>query len=364
MRISLTLSRYLSRQFLLWFLTFFGGLAVVILIADFLELLRRSANKTDAGVGIVFQMALLKLPHTVQDLLPFAVLFGGIMAFWRLTRSQELVVARAVGISVWQFMLPSVMMALLIGCLKIGLFNPIAATTFGKYEAMESRIIRGQVEQTLFSATGLWLRQTTGEGHAIIHASSVSPNLTRLHTVLVLLYDPENRFVGRLDAGIADLKPGKWVLENAWHAKTGQPSRAIGTFELPTDFTVERIQESFSRPETMSFWSLPAFIELLEHAGFSALRHRLYLQALLASPLLLAAMVLIAATFSLRPARRGGVARMIGGGIVAGFLLYFLTDLVFALGLSARIPVALAAWAPATVSSLLGLAMLLHMEDG
>ncbi len=75
-------------------------------------------------------------------------------------------------------------------------------------------------------------------------------------------------------------------------------------------------------------------------------------------------MILIAATFSLRPARRGGVGRMIGLGVASGFLLYFLSDLVFALGLSARIPVMLAAWAPAAVSSLLGLAMLLHLEDG
>ena len=52
------------------------------------------------------------------------------------------------------------------------------------------------------------------------------------------------------------------------------------------------------------------------------------------------------------------------GGVLAGFLLYFLTDLVLALGASGAIPVVLAAWTPAGVSSLLGLAMLFHLEDG
>jgi lipopolysaccharide export system permease protein len=55
---------------------------------------------------------------------------------------------------------------------------------------------------------------------------------------------------------------------------------------------------------------------------------------------------------------------MIGSGIVAGFLLYFLSDIVYALGSATRIPVSLAAWSPAVISTLFGLAMLLHLEDG
>jgi len=45
-------------------------------------------------------------------------------------------------------------------------------------------------------------------------------------------------------------------------------------------------------------------------------------------------------------------------------LLYFLTDVVFALGLSSTIPVALAAWTPFGISTLLGVTLLLHLEDG
>ena len=114
----------------------------------------------------------------------------------------------------------------------------------------------------------------------------------------------------------------------------------------------------------MSFWALPGFIDTLEQAGFSALRHRLHWHALLAAPLLMCAMVLIAATFTLRHTRRGGTVFVIVGGVLTGFVLYFFSDVVFALGLSDSIPVALAAWTPSGVSTLLGLAMLFHLEDG
>ena len=80
--------------------------------------------------------------------------------------------------------------------------------------------------------------------------------------------------------------------------------------------------------------------------------------------MLLCAMVLIAATFSLRLTRRGGTGLLVVGGLFAGFFLFFMTDVVLALGMSGSIPVILAAWAPAGVFTLLGLAMLLHLEDG
>ena len=114
----------------------------------------------------------------------------------------------------------------------------------------------------------------------------------------------------------------------------------------------------------MSFWELPRFISILESAGFSAVRHRLHWHSLLASPLLLCAMVLIAAIFSLRMTRRGGTLPWACAGLFFGFFLYFMSDVVFALGLSSRIPEVLAAWTPATVTTLLGVASLLHLEDG
>ena len=102
---------------------------------------------------------------------------------------------------------------------------------------------------------------------------------------------------------------------------------------------------------------------MLESAGFSALRHRLYYNSLLSGPLLLCAMVLIAATFALRPGR-GGTGRLVVAGVGTGFTFYILSDLVYAMGLSGRLPVELAAWVPAIVCLLLGGSSLLHLEDG
>ncbi|PKQ02090.1 MAG: LPS export ABC transporter permease LptG, partial [Alphaproteobacteria bacterium HGW-Alphaproteobacteria-12] len=97
---------------------------------------------------------------------------------------------------------------------------------------------------------------------------------------------------------------------------------------------------------------------------FSARRYHIYFHQLLALPALLCTMVLVAAVFSMRITRMGGLLQMVLGGILSGFLVYFLGNLSLALGLSGILPTALAAWAPSIVVMLLGLAVLFHLEDG
>jgi len=132
--------------------------------------------------------------------------------------------------------------------------------------------------------------------------------LTRLQNVTVLLYNADNSFSGRLDAPIARLEPGFWQARRRGATPPRASPRKRSGLSNCRPVHRRQVQESFARPETMSFWPCPGFIDLLQQAGFSAIRHRLYLQSLLAGPLLLSAMILIAATFSLRPARRAASA--------------------------------------------------------
>jgi lipopolysaccharide export system permease protein len=310
-------------------------------------------------------MAALKLPHTAQEVLPFAILFGTMLAFWRLTRSNELVVARAAGVSVWQFLTPAVLVAFLIGLITVTAVNPIASLMEAAYEKLENHVLRQGSDRLSLSNSGLWLRQSDqGGNQIIIHAEKIASQHLVLDGVTLFFFNELTQFTSRVDAQTARLENGDWVIENGIRWLPNQPSQPFGELRLATTLTPRKIEESFASPDTMSFWDLPGFIGLLEQSGFPAQRHRLQFNALLARPFLLSAMVLVAATFSLRMQRRGGATLMIIGGVVSGFLLYFVSDIVFALGLSAKIPVTLAAWTPTGVSLIFGASMLLHLEDG
>ncbi len=364
MRVSGTLSLYLGRQFLAWFGIVFLMLVGIVFMLDIIELLRRVAGHVDAGFGVALEMALLKLSDTSQKVVPFAVLFGALLAFWRLNRSQEFVVARAAGVSAWQFLLPALLLAVSIGAFRVMVVNPLASVLLLRYDQMEARYIEGRQSLLSVSSTGLWLRQGTDDGQSIVHALRVTPRDMEFTDITIFLFRGVDHFFERIDAPHAWLGHGKWILQDARITTRDGAPHAEAKYSLKTDITPSMIYDGFAEPATMSFWALPAFIHQLEEAGFSGLRHRLYWNSLLADPLLLCAMILIAATFSLRHARRRGGGVVFAAGVGAGLVLYFLTDVVFALGLSARIPVVLAAWTPAGVASLLGLSMLFHLEDG
>ena len=364
MRLSVTLSGYITRQFLASIVMVFVVLLGLVFLIDSVELLRRTGNRNQAGMGTIIEMALLRIPFMSQKIIPFAVLFGGMLSLTRLTRSNELVVVRASGVSVWQFLLPGLSLALVIGGLIITLFNPLASATTWRYEQLEAKYMRGQTSLLAVSSSGLWLREAGESGQMVVHALRISQEEMTLHDTTFYLYEGIDQFARRIDAETATLEDGYWDLKNVLISAPNKITEARETFRLDTSMTINQIQESFAPPETMSFWNLPGFIDTLEAAGFSAIKHRIHWHSILAIPMLLCAMVLIAATFSLRLTRRGGTGLLVVGGLFAGFFLFFMTDVVLALGMSGSIPVILAAWAPAGVFTLLGLAMLLHLEDG
>lgn len=370
MTAAITLSLYIARQFTAMTVAMLCALSGVISLFDFIELLRRSASKPDAGFGLVTEIAALRLPFVSMQILPFAVLLGGMLCFWRLTRSSELIVARAAGISAWEFLTAPALCAVALGLLATTVVSPLSAVMLTRAEALEDAYLRTGGGPLALNGGQLWLRQAdhtlTSKGVAIIHALGVQLHGKTLtaHDVSVFHLDDNDHLLARVEAAKATLGSGVWTLDNTILMRPDHAPEPAATLRLPTDLTVNRVQESFAPPDTLSVWSLPSFIALLDRSGFSSIRHRLHFQALLALPLLAGTMCLVAAGFSMRPARRGGVARMIGGGVAAGFALFLISKMAEEFGQSGALPVAMAAWVPTAAGLMLALALLLHMEDG
>lgn len=364
----MTLYIYVARLFANGIFSTLAGLMILVMLLDTVELTRRTANKSDVSFGNVLEMAFLKAPEMAIRILPFAVLIGAMIALIKLTRRSELVAARAAGVSVWQFLRPGWMVTLVIGILFVTIFNPIASAMLSRFEQLEARHISGKASVLSLSSSGLWLRDfdtaSDTKEERIFHAQSLDQKTITLREVIIFQFQEDSEFVGRMDAESAKLRHGYWQLKNVILSETGKPPEKSSTLRLDTELTIEQIQDSFSSPETLSFWELPEFIGLLEEAGFSALRHKLHFQGMLALPLLLIGMVFIGATFSLRTPRRGKVILMVTSGIFSGFLIYFLSDLVHAMGLSGGLPLVVAAWVPPIATLLIGIWMMLHLEHG
>ncbi len=367
---ALTLSAYIARQFTLAVLAMLGGLCGLVMLFDYIELLRRAATRPDVSFGLVTTIALLRLPYWLLQILPFAVLLGGIVAFWRLTRSSELIIARASGLSAWQFLAAPILCALLFGTIATMAVSPLSSALFRRSETLDTLYIRKTGGELALNGGQLWLRQADHsldpQGVALLLARQVhlDGKLLTAEQLSVFRLDGQDHRLSRVEADHARLTTGAWLLTNVRAFGADNLPKPAALLRLPTDLTVGRMQRSFQSPDTLSVWALPGFISTLDNAGFSAVRHRLHFQALLALPLLCGTMALVAAGFSMRPTRRGGVARMLGFGVASGFALFTISKVAEEFGQSGALPPVLAAWAPAGAGLMLALALLLHLEDG
>jgi lipopolysaccharide export system permease protein len=372
--IARTLTLYVAGRFLTATAGMLLALTLLVSMFDFIELLRRAATRPDAGFALVASIAGLRMPFVGLQIMPFAILLGGLLAFWRLTRSSELIVARAAGISAWGFLSGPVAVALGFGLLAITAISPISSAMLARAERLDASFLRAGGGVTALAGGRLWLRQGDAglEPGGVMVVSGRPARLLdtnrladfRLTEATIWRLSASGRSLARIETPSVTLRPGRWELERATVFGSDRLPRPETAMTLPTDLTPDRIENSFASPDTLSFWALPDFIAVLEQAGFSALRHRLQFQSMLSTPVLAMTMALLAAGFSMRNSRRGGVAQTIAAGVAAGFGLFVLDRITGEFGESGTLPVWLAAWAPSATGLLLALALLLHLEDG
>ena len=361
------IERYVMGYMLLGVVASLAIISAVVVLIQFVELTSQVGTRAEAGANDILELTFLKAPSIIQLGLPFCFLFGGIGAFVGLNRRSELVAMRAAGVSAWRFILPSAVLSLLLGVVAVAGLNPAAAALNGQFEAKRARLMENYLGD---QPKDIWLRQGDDTTQIVIHAKARDSRqgTVVLRGVSLFIYEKNSRgapeFRRRLEAGEARLMPGFWRLKDVREASAGDSSIRSDTLSIRSTLDAEAAMETLTSPETIAFWRLPRAIQLTEQAGFSAAGYRLRLQQLLATPVLFAAMSILAAAFSLRLTRLGGLAGLAGVGVTLGFLMFFFNQFSGALAKADILPLYAAAWAPAVVALLAGVTLLCYTEDG
>jgi lipopolysaccharide export system permease protein len=160
------------------------------------------------------------------------------------------------------------------------------------------------------------------------------------------------------------LQTGAWRLTDVQVFSPVASPKTLSSHLLATSLTPDQVRGTFSNAAALSFWELPGAIELVRAAGLSSARYEIQYQLLLARPLLLATMVVIAAAVSLRVFRLGGVGKMVTIGVMSGFMLYVAAQLSEQLGEGGFLNPVVAGWLPVVCAAMIGCSVLLHQEDG
>jgi lipopolysaccharide export system permease protein len=357
-----TLNRYFFMRYAITTFWFFIGVASIVFLVDFSENAGRLSSLPGYSVTVGLAMTAVRLPLILQQTMPFIALFVGMTTLIALNRRYELVIARAAGISVWQFMTPFILGAFMVGLLTMLVLNPIAAAGQRQAEAMEADLRGDPSYHNKLSVP--WLRQITGHDDVIIGAKSVRDNGITLVNAVFIHFDSHGDIVLRQDAASAKLEDGYWLLNGVVERAPGEIPAHKSSVQVRTNLKQDFVSQRLAQPETIAFYDLSNRIQIAKSYGISTKALETQFHSLLSQPVLMVAMTLIAATVSLKFSRFNQSRSVILGGILAGFVLYVVNVLVKAFGSSGVVPPFVATWIPVIVALALGATILLHQEDG
>ena len=347
--------------FSVFVITFFC--CFLFLTIDLIELLRRSSSK-DVPINIVLKITLLHLPTLFPIILPTVFLLSSMNTFMKLNKNSELNVMRSSGISIWFFLLPTVLNCVIISALYIFFFNPIFAKMLIKFKSYESTFFRGNAGLHTISPTGLWLRQINDDKEFVINSSHYSPLDNKLQNVIIFEFDNEDAFLRRIDASEVLMIEDKWKMFDVSVVKINERPLLFKEMDIILNLSIKKIEQNFRSADTISFWSLPNYISNLEKSGFTAKKHIVYYNYLLSFPLVLLSMVILGCSLSVKKTRKKKQYLNILIGIIIGVFFHFLTDILRTLGASGNLPIFFAVWGVPIIFLSILIGILIHIEDG
>ena len=121
--VRMTLHLYFARRFAAWLGIIFLALFALVALVDLVDQTRRFAER-GASAGGIIELVLLNAPETLSQILPLIVLLATVAFFIGLSRSSELVAARAAGRSGLHALFAPIAVVLIVGTLATTTLRP------------------------------------------------------------------------------------------------------------------------------------------------------------------------------------------------------------------------------------------------
>lgn len=361
-----TLSLYIIRRYFFWTLLVFSFVILAIGLFEFIELLRRSMSKMDVRLLDILGLTALKIPLHIQLFFPFACMVVSKITLWKLNQTQEIIAARSLGLSTFQIIKTLLFSVFILSIFNLSVLNPLSAIMQKKAEIVESKVFNKSHVHSQFALndSGLWLREKIEERHRTIYIKRYNIETNDFKDIHIFETDYRGVLLNHYVAESASISKKEFLLNHVFFQNHMQEETKLEICRLNTSLSMSMIEENNAKPETISFWYLPAFIGYLYQSGLSTVKYELHWYAQLSKIFQSLALVLLAAAFCMHPTRYQQTSVLILIGLITGFTLHFLTDIIHAFGLSHKIPIMLAAFSPSILTFCVSLGLFMHVERG
>jgi len=358
----------------------FSGLAFFI---DFVEASEDIGQNGYTLADAVYTCLLMLVRH-VHDLMPIAVLIGGILALARMAQTSEFTILRTGGLS------PARALSLLT---QLGLMAALLVAAIGNWlvPIAEQQLTRQRAsfssdQQVALGRAGTWLREkreVPGQGtHTFTVNVGSAIDESEFGLVRIFEFDANGQLKRRLTAATARVIPNPapgvddgsvWqlqdVVDTRWlpHDRLTQDAALNGTqviderkqarMDWASSLTPVVVTASVLPPESMSVLALWRYTRHLDLNAQAAQRYEVQFWKKSVYPFVCFVMIALALPFAYLHARSGGMSLKIFGGIMLGISFILVNHIASHLGQLQNWQPWLAAMAPSLLYTLLSMSV-------
>ncbi len=314
-------------------------LSSILFIGDFVEQFRKSTGK-DVPINVVLQLTVFNFPNLIYYTLPITSFFSALLAFLNLIRNSESIVISGMGISNIKTLIPPITLYFLFGVIFILLANPLISVFDDRYSDLKYEYIDRVDKFASITKDGLWLKQGSDDNglNSVLYAKKTENRGETLYNFMLLEYDGKGVFKGRIDGKKAQLNDdGYWEMSEIQITPKYGDSRYKNSLKYNTNIKSEDISDGLSSPSSISIWRLMTFIYFLEELGYSAIDFKMHLYELICLPFYISTLVFLAFSLVQGIKQNDRFSKVIINSLIIIFFLYFVANLLNALGSTSQI---------------------------
>jgi len=359
----LRLSFYLTKKF---FKDFFWCLALftsIIQVFTIIDVFRKKDINENTFVPIL-KLLILKTPYIADNIMPYMIVLSVIYTLNHFSRSNELIIIKSVGISIWQIIAPIILSFFVFGIFYVAILNPFVASTYKGYN--KYKIILGSADDSVIelTANGIWLKDKSDENlDNYIHAEKILDQGKYLSGVKIYLHDKLNAKSKIMSAQKVLIGDGEMTVLDATIFKPDSEPEKHKIIKLKSNFKKAEVLEAVPL-RSVSVWEYNKTIEKLNRIGFSIVKYRYYFYKTIFLPFLIVSLVIFSISVGIAGFSRYQVNVKLVLGLSSALVLYFISNLIGALTELGTLPIQVAVTMPPLIFTMLGLAMIFHLEDG
>ena len=325
----------------------FVGLDVVTELIDEVGALQRDYDYLDAVVYVI-----TKLPSTVYEYLPYAVLIGCIYGLGTLAGNSEVTVMRASGVSLSRIVYLVMRPVLLFVLVGIAIGETVSPYTDQIAAATRDNLRKGASAQD--SASGLWIR----EGYEFMHFNAVFPGGV-LFGVTRYQFDQQQNLKQASFSTRAtyNVSSGKWIEENVSITRFEENNTVTEkqiTRDWVSDLSPDVLTVNILPPSSLPIPILKDHIAFLRQQGATTGIYELAFWHKLLQPAAMLALVIVAISFVFGPLREATMGFRIFVGVLTGISFKMLQDLLGPFSIVFELPIFFAVLVPILLSVAVG----------